>query len=311
MHMFPVVCQVQTNRSENGVDCGGYASFMTEQAASNVTTVIATRDRWTDLQRSLDKHSGPVILVDNGSADGTPDLVEEHFPHVRVVRLPVNRGAVARNVGVRLAHTPYVAFADDDSWWDSEALPRAAELFRRSPRLGLVAARVRVGEHGATDPVSAHMAEAPLGHDADLPGPNVLGFLACASVVRRSAFLAVGGFDDVVFFAGEEERVAIDLRSRGWGLAYVESVVAHHHPSLQRSTTRRDVLDVRNRVLTAVMRRPWPVVRRTARSAAASGPAGRTGVAHAAARSHRALARRHVVPPDVEAALRRAQHASG
>lgn len=278
--------------------------------AHEVTTVVATRDRWTDLRRSLGRHSGPVIVVDNGSSDGTPDLVEEHFPHVHVVRLPRNHGAVARNVGVRLADTPYVAFADDDSWWDSEALERAAELFCRSPRLGLVAARVEVGDQGWTDPVSAQMAEAPLGQDPDLPGPTVLGFLACASVVRRGAFLTVGGFDDVVFFAGEEERVAMDLHARGWGLAYVNDVVAHHHPSVQRGNTRRAVLDARNKVLTAVMRRPWRVVGRTVQEVASSGPAGRTGVLHAAARSRRALAHRHVVPAHVESALRQLQHAS-
>ena len=63
------------------------------------------------------------------------------------------------------------------------------------------------------------MAAAPLGRDPDLPGPSILGFLACAVVVRRSAFLDVGGFDDVVFFGGEEERVALDLAAAGWGLA--------------------------------------------------------------------------------------------
>ena len=45
-----------------------------------------------------------------------------------MVALPVNAGAVARTTGVRHTTTPYVAFADDDSWWEPGALDRAADL---------------------------------------------------------------------------------------------------------------------------------------------------------------------------------------
>jgi hypothetical protein len=48
----------------------------------------------------------------------------------------------------------------------------------------------------------------PLPRQPDLPGPPVLGFVACGAVVRRSAYLAVGGFSPVVFFLGEETLLA-------------------------------------------------------------------------------------------------------
>ena len=274
--------------------------------AGRVTTVIATRNRWPDLVETLPRHQPPVVLVDNGSTDRTADLVSEHFPHVQVLALPENRGAVARNVGVRAARTPYVAFADDDSWWAEGALARAVELFDAFPRLGLVAGRLMVGDSGAEDPVVADMTAAPLGWEPDLPGPSVLGFLACAAVVRVSAFLEAGGFDDVVFFRGEEERVALDLRTQGWGLAYVDSVVAHHRPSPARDHGRAAVLGARNQVLTALMRRPWPVVAQLSHDVSRRGPAGRRGLAEALLRAPRALRRRRPVPPAVEAARRRA-----
>lgn len=270
----------------------------------DVTTVVATRNRWSDLQQSLPRHEGPVILVDNASDDGTPDKVRHHFPDVEVVPLPANHGAVARNVGVQLARTPYVAFADDDSWWAPGALAMAADCFARCPRLGLVAGQVRVGVQESIDPVSAAMAEAPLGLETDLPGPSVLGFLACGAVVRRSAFLEVGGFDEVVFFRGEEERVAFDLTARGWGLAYVPTVVAHHHPSVQRSPERARRLSARNHLLTAVMRRPWPVVAATVRQTLASGSTGRSALSDALVRTPGALRHRRVVPASVERSIR-------
>jgi GT2 family glycosyltransferase len=269
-----------------------------------VTVVVATRNRWPDLRRSLPRHEGPVILVDNASDDGTPALVRREFPDVRVVELPVNRGAVARNLGVLLAQTPYVAFADDDSWWAPGALAAAAACFDAAPRLGLVAGHILVGPEERDDDTSVAMASSPLGRDDELPGPSVLGFLACGAIVRRDAFLAAGGFDDIVFFRGEEERLALDLTSRGWGLAYVDSVVAHHHPSAQREASTGAVLAARNDILTAVMRRPWPVVATRVVDALGRGRPGRAGVAQALLRSPRALRHREMLPGPVEEARR-------
>lgn len=163
---------------------------------------------------------------------------------------------------------------------------------------------MRVGPAEELDRVCLDMARSPLGKSADLPGPDVLGFLACGSIVRRTAFLAAGGFDEVVLFAGEEERLALDLASAGWGLAYVDQVVAHHYPSPARETHQREVQASRNRILTALMRRPWPVVLREVLVVGRDGTAGRAGVRQALRRTPSALARRRVVPPRVELARR-------
>ena len=269
-----------------------------------VTVVVATQNRWPDLEKTLPRHRAPVVLVDNGSTDGTPQQVTRRFPDVDVVPLGENRGAVARNVGVQRAATPYVAFADDDSWWAPGALACAAELFDAHPRLAVLAGRVLVGPQERVDPVSVEMAGSPLGTAADLPGPSILGFAACGAIVRREAYLEAGGFDDVIFFMGEEERLTLDLASRGWGLSYVDEVVAHHHPSPSRDKHGRSVLSARNHLLTAVMRRPWPVVARRFAGALADPDVGRDAVRAALPRLPRAVAHRRRVTPEVEANLR-------
>ena len=276
----------------------------TPPESDRVTIVVMTRTRWPDLQKTLPRHRVPVILVDNGSTDGTPALVRDHHPEVDVVELETNHGSPARNVGVARARTPYVAFADDDSWWTAGALSRAAATFDAHPRLAVLAARMLVGEDETPDPICELLANSPLGQDADLPGPSVLGFLACAAVVRRDAYLAAEGFDDVVFFMGEEERLALDLAAMGWGLAYVEDVVAHHHPSPDRDRVARAARAARNELLTAVMRRPWPVVVRAGATIARRGAPGRSGLRQALPALPRALARRRRLPQHVEAARR-------
>jgi GT2 family glycosyltransferase len=270
----------------------------------DVTVVVMSKDRWSDLRTSLPRHEAPVILVDNGSTDGTPALVREHFPHVEVIELGSNRGAVARNIGVRRASTPYVAFADDDSWWAPGALKTAVAAMEAYPRLGVLVGQMLVGHSETPDPICRLMAESPLGQDDDLPGPSVLGFLACGAVVRREAFLAAGGFDDIIFFAGEEQRLALDLAALGWGLAYVPDVVAHHHPSPTRDPARRRALEGRNRILTALLRRPWPVVAKTLAAELRHGPTGLAAIRRAAPAFPRALAARRVLPAHVEAARR-------
>src|SRR5918911_4826437 len=92
-----------------------------------VAVVIATRNRRESLGKTLDHllalpERPPIVVVDNASTDGTVDLVARRYPEVEVVALPENRGGAARNVGVARVGAPYVAFSDDDSWWEPGAL---------------------------------------------------------------------------------------------------------------------------------------------------------------------------------------------
>jgi GT2 family glycosyltransferase len=272
-----------------------------QRLREQVTLVVATRDRWPQLRVSLPHHGAPTVVVDNGSRDGTPALVRRHFPWVDVVELNRNHGACARNVGVARAVTPYVAFADDDSWWEETALPLAAAVFEEFPRLGLIAGRILVGAEQKLDPVCRNMSTSPLGTESDLPGPSILGFVACGAAIRRDAFWQAGGFDEVIFFFGEEERFALDMAAAGWGLAYVDSVVAHHHPAgVDRSG--RAALAARNALLTAVMRRPWPAVCRQLTTMLTHRGDGRVGLLNALPRLPGALKRRRALPGRVNAA---------
>jgi GT2 family glycosyltransferase len=234
-----------------------------------VSLVMVTRDRCELTLETLDRLHGDhpahrVVVVDNDSRDGTAYAVGVSHPEVSVLALADNLGGGGRSVGSRHVNTPYVAFCDDDSWWERGALDRAADVLDRHPRLAVLAARVLVGPENRLDPTCDAMAHSPLPHEEDMPGPPVLGFLACGAVVRRDAFLDVGGFDARFGVGGEEELTAIDLARAGWGLAYVDSVVAHHHPSAVRNRSARQRRQARNALWTAWLRRPLgAAVRRT------------------------------------------------
>ena len=275
-----------------------------------ITVVIATRNRRPELQRTLGRLAGlperpPVVVVDNGSRDGTAAMVRRDFPGTELIRLRRNRGACARNLGVRRARTPFVALTDDDSWWAPGALTRAAAVLAASPPVGLVAACILVGPGLEPDPANALMAASPL-PSAGLPGPRVLGFLGCGAVVRRDAFLAAGGFSRLLFIGGEEQLLAYDLGRHGWAACYRPDVVAHHHPSAVRDPAGRRCQLARNRVLVAWLRRPVGCALaesgRLAQRAAGDRSAARA-LGGLAVRLPLALAGRRL-PPDVEAAVR-------
>jgi GT2 family glycosyltransferase len=266
-----------------------------------VSVVVVSHNRRPTLLSTLERLSEedrPIIVVDNGSIDGTAEAVRARFPAVEVLCSERNLGAAGRNLGVARASTPYVAFNDDDSWWAPGALERAADAFDRSARLGLLAARVEVGVERTVDPTSLAMARSPIPPEADLPGPPVLGFLACGVVVRRSAYMAVGGFSELLFFFGEETLLALDLAQAGWGLAYLDDVVAFHHPPPRPDVAGRRRLATRNHLLGTWMRRPaHRAVGATARAVASArhDPEVRRGVLDALGSLPDALRQRRVI----------------
>src|SRR5689334_1184937 len=201
-----------------------------------VAVVMLTHNRREEVLASLDQltrlpERPRIVVVDNGSSDGTAERVAQCFPQVEVLPAGGNLGAAARNLGVRRAEAPYVALCDDDTWWETGALTHAADLFDAHPRLAVVTARVLVGPEDKEDSICAELAHSPLPVEPGMPGPPLLGFMAGASVVRCSAFLAAGGFEPRFFLGGEEELLAADLVAAGWWLCYVPQLIVHHHPS--------------------------------------------------------------------------------
>jgi GT2 family glycosyltransferase len=278
--------------------------------SARVGVVVLTHDRRDGVLATLARLAAlperpPIVVVDNASRDGTADAIVRRCPTVDVVRLARNTGAAGRNVGLLRLRTPYAALCDDDTWWTPGGLARAAALLDAHPRLAIVTARVLVGAEEREDPTCAIMAASPVPPLAPgLPGMPLLGFLAGASVVRREALLAVGGFEPRLFIGGEEKLLAVDLAAAGWAMAYVDDLVVHHHPSAARDAGARRRLLARNAVWFAWLRRPVPSALRATRRVLRE-RAGRRGCVNALRGLGWVLRDRRVAPPQVEGALRR------
>lgn len=243
----------------------------------------------------------PVIVVDNGSTDGTAKAVGREFPSVMLIRSRRNIGAAARNIAVAYAHTPYVAFCDDDTLWQPGSLQRAVHIMDDNPSIGVVSGCVLEGEAGRVDPVCIEMARSPLERE-NLPGPQLLGFMAEACIVRTRAFYEAGGFWPPLFIDGEEALLALDMADRGWRMIYMDDVVIRRAASRSRNPARKRRRELRNAIWVAWMRLPvrlaWKETLGQLREAAHQRQL-RAVLMLALAGMTRAFQQRHVITPRV------------
>lgn len=276
------------------------------------TVVVITRNRRPELLTTL-RHMTtlpdrmPIVVVDNGSTDGTADAVAATFPDMTLIRSRRNLGAIGRNVAVREIGTPYFACCDDDTRWQPGALSRAVEYLDRYPRIATVTGRCLVAPGLEEDPITPELRHSPVPAPSWLPGPALLGVMAGLSMFRLSAFREVGGFSPRMWLGGEEELLTIDLAVRGWWSLWAEDVVVHHAPSPARDPRARRQLGIRNTLWTQWLRRPVPSAWRATRRVLGSAPrdlATVTAVARALRGLPWVLRERHVVPAHVEHGLR-------
>lgn len=221
------------------------------QPPLDVSVVTPTYNRARLIERALDsvrlqtRRASRIIVIDDGSRDGTPEVArawgERHGFPVTVEVLAQNGGpAVARNRGIALAQTPYVAFLDSDD----EHLPQTLE----SLCAGLDAhpdAAMSFGDATIVSPEGrqAHGLFAPrvqLERDAEALGDgryrlrDATETLLAASIIptsatcfRREAALAVGGMP-ADFRSGEDWQFFLRLTQQGRFVFTTEDVALHH-----------------------------------------------------------------------------------
>jgi GT2 family glycosyltransferase len=280
---------------------------------TRVTVVLITRDRRPELARTLGHLAAlpeqpGLIVVDNGSGDGSAAYVRYRYPGATLIAARRNLGAVGRNVGLRQVTTPYVAFCDDDTWWEPGSLALAADTLDAHPDVAAVTARIVVEPSGEEDPIVPELAGSPVAGRPGLPGPALLSILAGASVLRADAFRAAGGFSPRLWLGGEEELLCADLVTAGHWLCYLPEATVHHQASPARDATLRRRLGIRNTLWFTWLRRPPRAALRRTAELARTVPRDATS-ARAFGAALRGLPwvlrERRPVPPEVEAQIQR------
>jgi len=152
-----------------------------------------------------------VIVVDDGSTDGSPELVDalvREDARASLHRFENAGAAVARNRGLAVARAPFVAFLDHDDIWYPQKLERQLLAFRRNPNAAVVGCLMRyIGSTGRELGFSAHVPD-PIDQEAVRTG-RLTPFPTCSSALFRiDRVRDVGGFADLF---GRGETLAEDL----------------------------------------------------------------------------------------------------
>jgi GT2 family glycosyltransferase len=179
-----------------------------------------------------------VIVVDNGSGDGSLEYLHLEHPGVTVVALGTNTGfAHAANLGLAAACGELVALVNTDVVLAADWLRRLAAALEEHPRAAAVACKMLSLErpevvYDAGDVLRRDGAceqRGRFGRDDgrwDTPG-DVFGACAGAALYRRAAVLELGGFDERYFAYLEDVDLALRLRLAGWRCRYEPAVALH------------------------------------------------------------------------------------
>ncbi len=178
-----------------------------------------------------------TVVVDNGSEDGSVELLAREYPEVRVVALPENLGfSVAVNAGIRAGDGELVALVNNDVELDPEWLAEMVAALDRDPRAGSATARIRqFRARHLLDSAGDRIRGVPEGRGYGLPdGPEfdrpgyVASPCAAAALYRRAMLDEIGLFNEDFFAYYEDVELGMRAQIAGYRCVYVPTAITYH-----------------------------------------------------------------------------------
>jgi GT2 family glycosyltransferase len=211
-----------------------------------------------------------VIVVDNGSSDGSVEMVRQEYLgrgdfRVRLIANESNRGfCAANNQGFAEARGRFVAILNNDAEAEPGFLAALRRAFDVAPDIGMAAAKILVYEDPRRIDKVGHLiypdgqnrgrgtGELDIGqydHMEECLWPD-----GCAAMYRKEMLDHIGGFDEDLFIFGDDAELGLRARMAGWRCLYVPEAVVRHHRggAMKTGSTGRVFLIERNRLLLAI-----------------------------------------------------------
>ena len=207
-----------------------------------------------------------IIVVDNGSTDGSPDMVAQRFPQARLVENTENRGfAAANNQAISLAEGQYILLLNSDTLVHGDVLAKSVEYMQQNPQVAVMGCRVLNSDGSVQLTCSQFPTLLNLFFQTSglwkLPWPRFFSnyqmpywqrdderevevVSGCYMLVRASTLPTVGLLDESFFFFGEETDWCHRFKKAGWRLSFapVGEITHYHSASARKLHYKRDLM---------------------------------------------------------------------
>ena len=214
-----------------------------------------------------------VIVVDNGSTDGSLDLLERRYPEARLLPLGENRGfAGACNAGMRIARAAFVVLLNNDTEVDARWLEEVLAAFRRHPEAGMVASKMLLfdrrdtfhtaGDFYRVDGVPGNRGVWQRDERQYDREEYVFGACGGSAAYRRTMLEQVGLLDEAFFYSCEDVDLAWRAQLVGWRCVYAPRAIVYHKLSATGGGITASFYDGRNVIYVLVKDYPGDLWRR-------------------------------------------------
>lgn len=208
-----------------------------------VSVIIASWNRKDDLRRTLksvvkqDYKHFEVIVIDNGSTDGSVELVEKEFPFLRLHKNKENLGvSIAKNQGTLLSTGDYVHFLDSDiEMTHTKVISTMVKILQEHPEIGALggeAYKTDVGVITKRKEITGNCETSTYIMETDDYQLYLCGYIAtCNCMMRKKDLEACGGFDTSILYAGEDKEIGYKLKQMGLSSVVDSRCLVYHYVS--------------------------------------------------------------------------------
>jgi len=206
--------------------------------------LIATKNRCQELQFTLESLAVYIanpavrcVVFDDGSTDGTSQVIQDHFPAVELWRNDKSKGYLyCRNQLLNKVDADYLISLDDDAHFLSDRVLELIEQnFAAQPRVGVLAFRIFWSTQLPKSTVTSDVPQA------------VNSYVGCGHVWRKSAWNVIPNYPEWFQFYGEEFWAALQLYRQGFMVQYVPQILVHHRVDQSKRAGKKAEFNFRYR----------------------------------------------------------------
>lgn len=199
--------------------------------------LITTKNRKSDLfftlqkvENLLEREDVECIVCDDGSTDGTYEMVKENFPKVQLLRNNTSKGLIfSRNRMLNAVTSDYAVSLDDDAnFLSDDVLQKIENYFVGNPKCAVQSFRIYWNKILPESKFSSENSKV------------VKGFVGCGHVWNMKAWRGIPNYPAWFVFYGEEDFAAFQLFKKGWEIHYNPDILVHHRVDIKARKKGKD-----------------------------------------------------------------------